>query len=498
MDTLSAARAFVGGEGLWSKAQKDAVISLQSYGATRDEKDYNAFLENLKLPDGDHQARLELLRPEPDFEKAKLGFLKGGIHEDDIPPVIRLLRRFYWISYLSRAIEVWTRGDELLSELKSAGIAYKQALVAGDQARASALGTQLKTINMELTSLESEFSAALGAGSRWLEYVLLSLLTLAVLSVESLGLSMTFLTSRKISRDLNHLRDSARRIGLGDFSQVVLTDAVRSRDEIGQLAEAIDSMRLLLRDSYGQLERRVDARTQELNAAVQSRDEFLSIASHELRTPLTALKLQLQLMLRLVQQAPGEGEGARKRVEDLAVQALGQSKRLTSLLDELLDLTRLRVGKLELKKERCDLAAIACEAVNQLGEEAARVGSLVTVETPRPVPGYYDSLRIMQVLTNLVSNAIKYGDGKPIRVSAKQEPEGRAVVSVKDHGPGIAPEHQEKIFERFERGSADRKIAGLGLGLYITKQIVEAHGGTIQVRSLPGAGSEFVIELPIG
>jgi len=127
MYTLSAARAFVGGEGLWSKSQKNATVSLLRYDRTKDEVDFAAFLSFLEVPEGDHRARLELLKPVPDLEIVRAGFLQGHIHPDDIQPMVDLLRRFYWIQYLARAIEVWTQGDELLAKLKEAGLAYHAA-----------------------------------------------------------------------------------------------------------------------------------------------------------------------------------------------------------------------------------------------------------------------------------------------------------------------------------------------------------------------------------
>ncbi len=268
MHTLSAARALVGGEGLWSKAQKSGAISLLSYGETHDDADFRAFLAAFEVPDGDHQARLSLLSPSPDLAGARSGFHRGRLDDADIDEVIDLLRRFAWTSYLTRAIEIWTRGDELLAGFRTVGLDYHAAVVAGDRARSSALLLQLKEINGQLTSLEDEFSFILGAGSRWLEYLVLTLLSVAVLLVESIGLTLTFLTARSISRRLLALNTTAIQIGHGQFAQPPLP---ASLDEIGQLARSLDQMGEMLQRSHSELEARVAERTREL---VRSRDQL--------------------------------------------------------------------------------------------------------------------------------------------------------------------------------------------------------------------------------
>jgi PAS domain S-box-containing protein len=268
MGTLSAARAFVGGEGLWSKAQKNAAIALLRYGHTRAPADYDAFLGNLVVPDGDHLARMELLRPAPDRALIRRGFLQGRIHPEDIDPMIDLLRRFGRTPHLSRAIDVWATADEVLEEFKHAGVAYHDAIAAGDEARAAEALIKVGILNERLTVLEDEFSYVLGAGSRWLEHLVLTILTVAVLIVESIGLSLAFLTSRSISRGLERINQHAAQIGRGDFGVTGISDA---KDEIGQVSRAVARMGHMLQGSYNQLEARVQERTREL---AQSRDQL--------------------------------------------------------------------------------------------------------------------------------------------------------------------------------------------------------------------------------
>jgi signal transduction histidine kinase len=229
-----------------------------------------------------------------------------------------------------------------------------------------------------------------------------------------------------------------------------------------------------------------------LRAAVEARDEFLSIASHELKTPLTALQLQLQLMARIANKEPVDTN----RLTIMSLRGLEASKQLGRLLDELLDLTRIRAGKLDLEKKELDLKAIVSDGVAAVSEQTRLKGSHITLKAEHSVVGNWDPARINQIISNLLSNAIKYGEGKPIEVMVTADSE-RAKFIVKDHGMGIPHEMQTKIFERFERAVSAKKITGLGLGLYIVRQIVEAHGGSIRVESKPGLGSMFVVELPL-
>ncbi|HET9594260.1 MAG TPA: PAS domain-containing sensor histidine kinase [Anaeromyxobacteraceae bacterium] len=225
---------------------------------------------------------------------------------------------------------------------------------------------------------------------------------------------------------------------------------------------------------------------------VRERDEFLSVASHELRTPVTALQLQLQLLQR-AGRASGAGMPAALVGKMEALER--QTRRIAVLVNELLDVSRLRLGRLELRPEPLDLAEVAREAVAQLVDEAARHGSRVAVVAGQPVRGRWDRMRIEQVLTNLLANAVKFGQGKPITVAVGLAGE-RARVEVRDEGIGIEADDLARIFGRFERAVSTQHFGGLGLGLYIAREIAEAHGGSIDVASTPGEGTTFTVELP--
>jgi signal transduction histidine kinase len=506
MHTLSAARAFVGGEGLWSKSQKNAAISLQRYGRTKDPADFASFVADMQVPEGDHQARIELFKPAPDLSIVRDGFLRGRIDPDDIDPMIDLLKRFRWTSYLSRAIAIWTRADDLLSELETAGLGYRAAVVADDAAAATAGLAEIKRLNERLTALEDEFSYVLGAGSRWIEYAVLALLSLAVLAVESVGLTLTFLTSRSISRGLNELNATAVQIGRGNFAGRATP---RSRDEIGQLARSVNRMGEMLGRSYGELEVRVKERTAELEGiasenarlyevaqtALRAREDFLSIASHELNTPLTTLSLHLQL----AQQKMARGDIPQRPREDIA-QALEaverQVVRLTRLVEDLLDVSRIKGGKLRFVFARVNVSEVVRDVVDRFRGQLTTAGSNVTTEIEDGVVGSLDQIRIEQIVDNLLINVVKYAPGQPVRVSLERAG-GVATLVVDDRGPGIAEEMQRTIFERFERGDTSNSAGGLGLGLFIVKELVDGQGGSIRVQSRVGEGARFIVELPL-
>jgi PAS domain S-box-containing protein len=234
----------------------------------------------------------------------------------------------------------------------------------------------------------------------------------------------------------------------------------------------------------------------EAEAAVRLRDEFLSVASHELKTPLTPLQLQVQLLLRSLANG-GVASLPPDRLRAMLESIEHQSKRFASLVEGLLDISRVAAGRLELEPEEVELAELARGVAARFEAELARAGSRLTLALEGPVVGRWDRLRLEQVFTNLLSNAAKYGAGRPVEV--RVEGDGAvARLAVRDHGIGIAPEDQGRIFGRFERAAPARHYPGLGMGLYITRQIVEAHGGSVRVASAPGAGSTFTVELPRG
>jgi PAS domain S-box-containing protein len=254
-------------------------------------------------------------------------------------------------------------------------------------------------------------------------------------------------------------------------------DLAFAQDLAGRASVAIENARLY----------------RESREAVRARDEFLSIASHELKTPLTTLQLQIQGLARKVRNT--KGEPALEALSPRVTTSERQVERLTALINSLLDISRITAGRLDLDLEPVDLAAVVRDAAARFREDLARAGCALKIRTDGPCVGEWDKVRLEQVVTNLLSNAAKYGSSRPIEITVSGD-ETTGHLTIRDQGIGIPAEHQARIFERFERAVSDRHYGGLGLGLWIVRQIVEALGGSIRVQSSTGEGSTFTVLLP--
>ncbi len=228
----------------------------------------------------------------------------------------------------------------------------------------------------------------------------------------------------------------------------------------------------------------------ELSKAVDVRDEFLSIASHELKTPLTSLKLQLEMQERRLGSSKYESELKSTKMSSRQVD------RITRLIDDMLDVSRITSGKMAMKVEECSLNEIVSEVHARLNAQAEAAKCIVTLKFCEEVRGYWDRFRLEQVVTNLYTNAIKYAQGGPVTILVRKV-KNQAILSVQDKGLGISLENQSRIFGQFERAANKNEISGLGLGLYISQQIVEMHKGSIRVESELGKGANFIVELPL-
>ncbi len=228
---------------------------------------------------------------------------------------------------------------------------------------------------------------------------------------------------------------------------------------------------------------------EEARDAVKARDAFLSVAGHEIRTPLSALNLIVYQLARQVRTLGNE------KAVDLAGRCEKQVARLIRLADELLDVSRISAAQLHLNPEEMDLSQLARDVVERLEDSARRADCTLLLKAAGPVPGFWDRLRLDQVISNLLANALKFGVGEPVVVEVSAHG-AAASLSVADRGIGIHDADQRRIFERFQRAVTAETYPGMGLGLWITREIVEAHGGKIAVESRPGAGATFRVNLP--
>ncbi|MFL5786235.1 MAG: ATP-binding protein, partial [Bacteriovoracaceae bacterium] len=256
----------------------------------------------------------------------------------------------------------------------------------------------------------------------------------------------------------------------------------------------VSNLAILILILAAALEEQTDLR-EGAETATRIRDDFISVASHELKTPLTSLKMEIQILNNYI------NTGKIKTVPDERLHKLArisdqEIKRFSNLINDLLDVSRITSGRISFNQEEVDTLSLVNEAVERLQPEITRSGSIVSVSGEKNLRGLWDKVRIDQVVTNLLSNAIKYGCGRPVMIKVQEE-KGCALIEVRDQGLGIPEEDQERIFHRFERAVSAKEYSGLGLGLFIARQIVEAHGGRITVRSDEGNGSSFRVELPL-
>ena len=257
----------------------------------------------------------------------------------------------------------------------------------------------------------------------------------------------------------------------------------------GKYLDEVDEKRALAEEL--QIER-----TKELQRALMARDDLLSICSHELRTPISSMKLQTQFVKYQIEKGDPNALSPKKMLQ-IIEQSDQQLDRLTKLIENMLDFSRINSGKFVLSKEEFDLHGMLKNLLEtfkaQLKANQCEIN--LSVESEVPVLVYWDQCRVEQLVTNLITNAMKYGGNRPIDIQVFQNTQSTG-IKIRDHGMGILSVDFNRIFEPYERAISVSKISGLGLGLFISKKIVEAHGGSINVESVEGIGSTFTVLMP--
>jgi len=240
--------------------------------------------------------------------------------------------------------------------------------------------------------------------------------------------------------------------------------------------------------------REQEATQAQLQHALMMRDEFMSMVSHEMRTPLNTLYLETQLRKMQLERGNMAAFGP-DQLQRMVARDDRQIQSIIRLIDDMLDVSRIRSGKLSLRPGWVELSGLLRRVVQDLTPQAAVAGTSITLDAPTPVSGWWDEFRIEQIVVNLLTNALRYGCQQPVTVTLTVRPDN-ARVDVRDCGAGIAPENQAKIFEPYERGVGSEGPAGLGLGLYISRQLAEVHEGSLTLESKPGEGAVFSLTLP--
>jgi signal transduction histidine kinase len=433
-----------------------------------------------------------------DDEERLVALLAGG-HRDEAPFAdaderIELLSREIGalaIPGAAHAREAWTgfletrdalrplRGDVLAAARGGDAALASRALskwsLMADRADAL-LGNftayHLRLLDRTVADLQRRNTRALGTTAAAVGFGLL------------LAFGYSFGVARTVVRPMEEMARAAARLGATGPPTPVA--GAGRRDEIGVLAR-----------SFNEMTERLVAANAGLAQAVRARDEFISVASHELRTPITPLQLRVQQLLRSLEARPGEAVD-REEVVRAARNLERHVGKLGKLVDNMLDVSRITSGRLTLRIEEVSLREVARDALERTSDELAAAGCAARLEADGEVRIAADRARLEQVIVNIAGNAAKYAPGAPVAIRVAADERG-ARVEIADAGPGIAPEDHERIFTRFERAVADRHdVTGLGLGLFIAREIVRAHGGDIAVRSDLGRGAAFTIRLPAG
>ena len=451
---LSDVRAYVGGEGLYSKAQKRAVIHLLLYARSRSESDYRAFEDALTVPQGDRDARLELLRAEPDIDQAAEAFVRGQNHPAEAERMARFFLRFQDVSYVAEAIRIWTDGDREVAKLQALGTELRQ-LVQGGRATPAALDAllaQVAATDARLTLLEDQFSSTLSDGARFILAVTENLLIALATVLLGVGGLYSIRVLREVRRAEATLRKSEERIrGLNEH-----------------------------------LERRVHRRTAELERSNRELESFNYSVSHDLRAPVGVIACFASMIrMDFAKQLPAEVVQHLAHIEKNAEQ-------MTRLIDNLLEFSRM--GRTVLARAPVKMRPLVDDVVRELQESDGGAKPIVG-ELPTAIG---DAELLRQVWQNLIGNALKFsgkGAARRVEVGHANTMAGAAYY-VRDNGTGFDMRHAAKLFGMFERLHAPAEFDGTGIGLAISRRVVELHGGRIWAQSAPGQGATFWFTLP--
>lgn len=440
MEVKAGVRAYVGGEGLWSKAQKTAVIHLNRYVDSHDKSDYQAFLRSIEVQLGDRQAKLEMNKPKPDMAVVRDGFIKGGNHPDDVDDLYFLYRWFKNISYMKSAIQTWDDGDKEIANLLDAGERIHQVvtsttgattpetITARDTELASLL-REVDVIDARLTVLENRFSAVLGEGARQITKMLMISTIVITVLLGLLSLTVAIMITRAIVR----------------------------------------------------LDRQ--------------KSEFVALASHQLRTPLTAMKWSAELL------ATRFSDGLSPMQQKYVTKMHEGSKRMAALIGDLVSVSSLDLGTFQSDQKEINMADFLKTVVGDQQKKIAEKNISLTMHVDPDIPPITTDVQpLTSVLQNIISNSIKYtrrGGWIEIHAEAKKN---HLLIRVSDNGIGIPASQQPRIFTKLFRADNARAYnfnEGTGLGLYIAKAMAARIGGKVWFDSTENKGSTFYVKIPI-
>ena len=495
--TLSAVRSYVGGEGLWSKSQKNAILNLREYGYTYDEKNYHAFKEFLKVPFGDKIARMEMEKINPDLDIVRAGFLQGRNHPDDIDNMIGLTKRFSKVYYLNKAFVAWQKAEPVLDELLAIGEELHALITAPkiDKEKIKILLDEIERLNTKLTVLEDGFSYTLGEGARWLESMVLKLVLALSITIGTISIVIAISINRSIKKGLDVIVEGAELVKKGQLETRV---KIFANDEIGRVATAFNEMTETLEDKVAEskiTEAKLVTERHRAQSSEKAKHVFLVNMSHEIRTPMNGI----QGFANYIRDSLVDKE----HLEAIEM-IIKSADHLMRILNDILDFSGLGNEDVDFIKQPLKVKDVIKDACLYVESNAKfkKIGLSYSIGTRVPNIFIGDSIRLSQIFVNLVSNAIKFTEKGEVVISADliEETKESVVVEfrIKDTGIGIPIEKQQKIFELFEQGTSgtSRKFGGVGLGLSMVKRLVELQHGKIFLESIPGEGSVFYFRMP--
>jgi two-component system, sensor histidine kinase len=485
---ISGVRAYVAGEGLYAKYQKDSVFYLRRYVQSGNERDYLRFSDAIVVPLGDGNARRALDQPAPDRAGAQRFFRDGQNAPKDIPKLVTLFLRFRHFSFMDAAIQIWGEADALTNELSDLGRRAHERTLSGhlSQRDRDDLIRNIDDLNERLIVLENNFSQTLGEGSRWISETLFKALLFADLILLVVGFVASTMLGGSVVNEIGEISSAVGRIAQGDLSTRC---TVEGSDEFVHLAEGVNQMASSIEHAQSELKH---ARDNALQAS-RLKSEFLANMSHEIRTPLNVVLGYTDVLADEIDAQ--ENEDMKEHLD--AIRRAG--RRLNRTIQGILDFSKIEARAFELRPQAVQLGTMLEHHVEDIRilAEQKHLRLRCVIEDPKATV-LCDEYCLSGAVTNLLQNAIKFTEAGSVTAKLYRGSDRSLKISIIDTGIGIEPTYLTRIFEPFsqEESGYTRRFEGNGLGLALTRSYLQLNGAAISVQSQKGQGSTFTISFP--